>query len=42
MNNENQDRIEKVVDLKAPVARVWRALTNHEEFGEWFLSLIHI
>jgi uncharacterized protein YndB with AHSA1/START domain len=31
-----QDRIEKVVDLKAPVARVWRALTNHEEFGTWF------
>jgi len=31
-----QDRIEKVVELAAPVARVWRALTNHEEFGAWF------
>jgi uncharacterized protein YndB with AHSA1/START domain len=31
-----QDRIEKSIELKAPVARVWRALTNHEEFGEWF------
>jgi len=30
------DRIEKVVELKAPVARVWRALTDHEEFGTWF------
>jgi len=30
------DRIEKVIDLKAPVARVWRALTDHEEFGAWF------
>ena len=30
------DRIEKVIDLKAPVARVWRALTDHEEFGTWF------
>jgi uncharacterized protein YndB with AHSA1/START domain len=30
------DRIEKRVDLKAPVARVWRALTDHQEFGEWF------
>ena len=30
------DRIEKVVDLKAPVSRVWRALTDHEEFGTWF------
>ena len=32
----NQDRIEKVVELAAPVSRVWRALTDHEEFGEWF------
>jgi uncharacterized protein YndB with AHSA1/START domain len=31
-----QDRIEKVVELAAPVARVYRALTNHEEFGAWF------
>jgi len=30
------DRIEKQMQLKAPVARVWRALTDHEEFGEWF------
>ena len=32
----DQDRIEKVVELAAPVARVWRALTDHEEFGAWF------
>jgi uncharacterized protein YndB with AHSA1/START domain len=32
----NADRIEKVIDIKAPVARVWRALTDHEEFGAWF------
>jgi uncharacterized protein YndB with AHSA1/START domain len=31
-----QDRIEKSIELKAPIARVWSALTNHEEFGEWF------
>ena len=30
------DRIEKRVELKAPVARVWRALTDHREFGQWF------
>ena len=30
------DRIEKTVELKAPVSRVWRALTDHEEFGAWF------
>ncbi len=34
--HRNQDRIEKVVDLAAPVAKVWRAITDHEEFGEWF------
>jgi len=30
------DRIEKTVDLNAPVERVWQALTDHEQFGEWF------
>jgi uncharacterized protein YndB with AHSA1/START domain len=30
------DRIEKFIELKAPVSRVWRALTDHREFGEWF------
>ena len=29
-------RIEKQIELKAPVSRVWRALTNHREFGLWF------
>jgi uncharacterized protein YndB with AHSA1/START domain len=28
--------IEKRIELKAPVFRVWRALTDHREFGEWF------
>jgi uncharacterized protein YndB with AHSA1/START domain len=30
------DRIEKRIELKAPVTRVWRALTDYREFGEWF------
>ena len=30
------DRIEKQIELKAPVSRVWRALTDAQEFGEWF------
>lgn len=30
------DRIEKRLELKAPVSRVWRALTDYKEFGEWF------
>ena len=32
----DQNRIEKHVDLKASPARVWKALTNHKEFGDWF------
>jgi uncharacterized protein YndB with AHSA1/START domain len=28
--------IEKRIKLKAPVSRVWRALTDHREFGTWF------
>jgi uncharacterized protein YndB with AHSA1/START domain len=30
------DRIEKEILLRAPRSRVWRALTNAEEFGAWF------
>jgi uncharacterized protein YndB with AHSA1/START domain len=29
-------RIEKRIELKAPISRVWRALTDYREFGEWF------
>jgi uncharacterized protein YndB with AHSA1/START domain len=31
-----QNRIEKHVDLKSPPSRVWKALTDHQEFGQWF------
>jgi len=30
------DRIEKKITLRAPRSRVWRAIANAEEFGEWF------
>jgi uncharacterized protein YndB with AHSA1/START domain len=30
------DRIEREILLKAPRSRVWRALSNAEEFGNWF------
>ena len=30
------DRIEKQIELKAPVSRVWRAITDYREFGQWF------
>lgn len=34
--HQDQDRIEKVIELAAPVARVWQAITDHHEFGAWF------
>jgi uncharacterized protein YndB with AHSA1/START domain len=30
------DRIEKEIILQAPRSRVWRALTDADEFGSWF------
>ena len=30
------DRIQKSIVLRAPRARVWRALTTPDEFGRWF------
>lgn len=30
------DRIEKKIKLRAPRARVWRALADSQEFGTWF------
>lgn len=36
MTPSSTDRIEKKIILRAPIARVWRALTNEEEFGSWF------
>lgn len=34
------ERIVKTVVLKAPIERVWRALTDHEEFGTWFKAKV--
>ena len=36
------DTVEKSIELKAPVARVWRALTDYREFGEWFRVKIDV
>lgn len=36
MNASGTDRIEKQILLRAPQARVWRALTDAGEFGGWF------
>jgi len=34
--NTSTDRIERKVLIKAPRARVWRALSDAGEFGDWF------
>jgi uncharacterized protein YndB with AHSA1/START domain len=31
------DRIEKTVIINAPRSRVWRAISDAKQFGEWFL-----
>jgi uncharacterized protein YndB with AHSA1/START domain len=33
---QSSDRIEKGIVLRAPRARVWRALADANEFGQWF------
>ena len=30
------NEIIKTIDIDAPVERVWRAITDHVEFGQWF------
>ena len=36
MTTVSTDRIEKHITLRAPRARVWLALTDSKQFGEWF------
>ena len=36
MKESTTDRIEKNIVLRAPRSRVWRALTDAQEFGTWF------
>jgi len=33
---KSTDRIEKKVLLRAPLDRVWRAISDAKEFGAWF------
>ncbi|MEA2724906.1 MAG: hypothetical protein QOH59_2677 [Gemmatimonadales bacterium] len=35
-NSSSTDQIEKTIVLRAPRSRVWRALTDSGQFGEWF------
>ncbi len=36
MDTNISDRIEEKIFLRVPRARVWRALTSADEFGDWF------
>ncbi|CAN5341574.1 SRPBCC family protein [soil metagenome] len=36
MSKPETNRIEKQIVLQAPPSRVWRALTDVQEFGAWF------
>lgn len=36
MTAATPDRIEKQISINAPLPRVWKALTDHKEFGSWF------
>ena len=40
MTTTTTDRIEKQILLRAPRARVWRAITDSKEFGAWFQAAI--
>jgi uncharacterized protein YndB with AHSA1/START domain len=36
MTTASTDRIERKIMVRAPRSRVWRALTDSTQFGEWF------
>jgi uncharacterized protein YndB with AHSA1/START domain len=38
--HESTDRIERQIVLRAPRSRVWRAISDAKEFGDWFQAKI--
>ena len=36
------DKIQKTVDIKAPRSRVWQALTDYRQFGQWYPGYEHV
>ena len=36
MTTAELNRIDRIIDIQAPVDRVWRALTNVDELSAWF------
>lgn len=39
---KNQDNaIERQIEIKAPIEKVWEALTDYQLFGQWFKVTLH-
>jgi uncharacterized protein YndB with AHSA1/START domain len=36
MAHKDQFTIEKQIEIEAPVAKVWDAISDYKQFGEWF------
>jgi uncharacterized protein YndB with AHSA1/START domain len=36
IETKSSDAIRRTAHIKAPIDRVWRAISDHREFGEWF------
>jgi uncharacterized protein YndB with AHSA1/START domain len=34
--NNNENTIERSIEIKASIEKVWQALTNAKQFGQWF------
>jgi uncharacterized protein YndB with AHSA1/START domain len=39
--SDYENSIEKQIEIKAPVAKVWKALTDSKLFGQWFGVNLH-
>jgi uncharacterized protein YndB with AHSA1/START domain len=40
MNKIEKNKIENRIELKAPMSKVWQALSNYKQFGTWFRVII--
>lgn len=36
-----ENSIERKIEIKAPIAKVWKALTDSDQFGQWFNAKLH-
>lgn len=39
-DHPDTDRIERSIEIAAPVSRVWQALTDYREFSQWFRVML--